>query len=143
MNISKNAKLTKVKVATVGGTAAINSDSIDMEGFEGVLFFVTVLAITAAAVTSINAAQSGDDSSFDDLKDSKIVIADDDDDETFVLDIYRPTDRYLRLEVARATQNSAFGEIYALQYGARKNVTQNVAGKVTAELHVGPDEGTA
>ena len=144
MNLSKNVKITKVKVATVAGTSAINSDSVDMAGYEGVLFFTTVLAITSGGLQSINGAQSSDDSNFDDLLGSKVTIADDDDDQTFFLDIYRPEDRYVRLEVARATQNSAFGEIYAIRYGARElPVDNNVTDLVTGEQHSSPIEGTA
>ena len=145
MNLSTEIKLTKVKVASSAAQTAINSDAIDMAGWEGVMFFTTVLAITSAAVTSINAAQSiTSGGSYADLKGSKVVIADDDDNQSFFLDIYRPTKQFVRLEVARATQDSAFGEIYALQYGPRKRgIVQNVTDKVTGELHVSPDEGTA
>ena len=145
MNLSTEVKLTKVKAASATGQTAINSDYVDMEGFEGVLFFVTALTIVSGGVQSINAAQDvASGGSYADLKGSKVVIADDDDDQSFFLDIYRPTKQFVRLEVARATQNSAFGEIYALQYGAKKRpIVQNVTDKVTGELHVSPDEGTA
>ena len=145
MNLSTEVKLTKVKVASAAAQTAINSDSVDMAGWEGVLFFTTVLAITSAAVTSINAAQAiTSGGSYADLLGTKVAIADDDDNQTFFLDIYRPREQFVRLEVARATQDSAFGEIYALQYGAKKRpYTQNVTDKVTGELHVSPAEGTA
>jgi hypothetical protein len=143
-NLSSEVKLTKVSVATAAGTAAIDSDSVDMSGWEGVWFFTTVLAITGSGVQSINAAQCADDSTFLDLEGTGITIADDDDNQTFGVDVYRPKDRYVRLEVARATQNSAFGEIYALQYGPSKGpADNNVDDTITTELHLSPAEGTA
>lgn len=142
-NLSANVKITKVKAATAAGTTDINSDSVDMQGFDGVLFFTTFGVITASAVTSIQADQSSDDSSFNALLGTKVVVAADDDNQTFFLDIVRPGKRYLRLTVDRATQNAVVGEIYAIQYRARsKGITQNVTDKVTGELHISPAEGT-
>ena len=142
-NLSANVKITKVKAATAAGTTDINSDGVDMQDFEGVMFIVTFGTITASAVTSIQADQSTDNSSFDALKDTKVVVAADDDNQTFFLDIYRPLERYLRLTVDRATQNAVVGEIYAIQYGASiKGIIQNVTDKVTGELHTSPIEGT-
>lgn len=142
-NLSANVKITKVKAATAAGTTDINSDGVDMQDFEGVMFIVTFGTITASAVTSIQADQSTDNSSFDALKDTKVVVAADDDNQTFFLDIYRPLERYVRMTVDRATQNAVVGEIYAIQYGASiKGITQNVTDKVTGELHTSPIEGT-
>lgn len=144
MNLSSNVKITKVQNATVAGTSAINATAVDMQGYEGVMFMVTPGTITSGAVTSINAAQSTDNSSFADLEGSGITIADDDDNQVFWLDVYKPRERYVRLEVARATQNAVIGEIYAIQYGARvMPVDNNVADTITGEVHVSPAEGTA
>jgi hypothetical protein len=145
--LTERYRLTKVSVATAAGTTAVNSDSVDMEddnGYDGVFFFTTVLAITASGVQSINLAQSADDSTFADLEGTGVTIADDDDNQTFGVDLWKPSDRYVRLEIARATQNSAFGEIYALQYhGSKLPITQNVADTITIERHATPAEGTA
>ena len=142
-NLSANVKVTKVKAATAAGTTDINSDGVDMQDFESVLFIVTFGVITAGAVTSIQADQSADNSSFAALLGTKVVVAADDDDETFWLEIVKPGDRYVRLTVDRATQNAVVGEIYAIQGGASlKGITQNVTDKVTGELHISPAEGT-
>ncbi len=145
--LTEKYRLTKVSVATVAGTGAINSDSVDMQadgGWDGVFFYTTVLAITAGAATSINLAQSANDSSFADLEGTGVTIAADDDNETFGVDLQHAGDRYVRLEVARATQNSAFGEIYAMRYrGGVGVITQNVVDAITVEKHLAPDEGTA
>lgn len=142
-NLSANVKITKVKAATAAGTTDINSDGVDMQDWEGCLFFVTFGTITAAAVTSIQADQSADNSSFAALLGTKVVVAADDDNQTFFLDIVKPIDRYLRLTVDRGTQNAIVGEIYAIQYGpSYKPNTQNVTDKVTGELHISPAEGT-
>lgn len=145
MNFSSEVKVTKVADASAAGQTAVNSTAVDMQGFEGVLFLVNAGAITAGGVQSINAAQ-GDTSggTFDDLVGSKVVVADDDDDQAFWIDVYKPADRFVRLEIARATQDSAFGPIWAFQYEAgKKPVSNNVADTITGELHASPAEGTA
>jgi len=144
MILSQHVKIIKVSAATGAGQTAINSTAVDMKGYEGVLFMVTVLAITTAGVQSINAAQDvASNGSFTDLLGSKVTIADDDDNQTFWLDVYQPSKRYVRLEVARGTQDSAFGEIYAIMYGAHQLPEVNNTATVTGEAHLTPAEGTA
>lgn len=138
MNLSKNAKVVRVKLAQTSAGTAINSDSVDMQGFEGVMFFGSFG--TANASNFANAAQSEDDSSFADLKDTKVVPGDNND--SFLIDVYRPTERYVRCEIDRGGANTATGDIYAVLYGAHKApVTHGTT--IDAETHVSPAEGTA
>ena len=144
-NLLTDAEITKLADATAAGTTAVNSTGVDMQGYEGVVFLVSAGVIVAGGVQSINAAQ-GDTlgGTYDDLAGSKVTIADDDDDQLFAVEIVRPVDRFVRLEIARATQNSAFGPIYAFRYGAsKKPVSNNVTDAITSEIHASPAEGTA
>lgn len=141
MNLSKRTKLTKVKGRQTSAGTAINSDSVDMQGWEGVMFFGQI--DTANAANFANAAQSSDDGSSDafaDLEGTKVVPGDNND--SFLIDVYRPTERYVRCEVDRGGANTAVGEIYALQYGPRSMPTTH-GSTIDAETHVSPDEGTA
>lgn len=149
MNISKNDKISVAITPTNGaaGTTDIEGVPLDMQGFEGVLMLVTMGAITAGAVTSIKAQQgaTSDLSDAADLTGTSQTIADDDDDQTFYIDLYRPTERYVRLYVDRATQNAVVASALYIQYGeasARKAPLTHGTG-VSGELHVGPAEGTA
>lgn len=137
-NLSKGVKVTRVKLAQSSAGTAINSDSVDMQGFEGVMFFGSFG--TANSGNFANAAQSADDSSFDDLEGTKVVPGDDND--SFLIDVYRPQDRYVRVEIDRSGTNTATGDIYAIQYGPRTKPTTHGA-TIDSELHVSPDEGTA
>lgn len=141
MNLSKDIKITMVKDQQTSAGTAIDSDSVDMEGFEGVIFIMQM--VTKNAANFINAAQSSDDGgadAFTDLVGTKVVPGDDDD--TAMLDIYRPRERYVRCEVDRGGANTATGPIYAIQYGARKKPTSQGA-TVDLETHISPAEGTA
>jgi hypothetical protein len=144
MALLHDTKITKVKDAQAAGTSAINSTSVDMAGYDSACFIVSPGTITSGAVTSINLAQSSDNVTFNDLLGSGITIADDDDNQTFALEVVKPSQRYVRLEVARATQNAVIGDIYCIQRGPGvKPQSNNVADTITSELHQSPAEGTA
>jgi len=138
MNLSKDVKITMVKDAAVSAGTALNSDSVDMAGFEGVMFIGQI--DTANAANFANVAQSSDDSSFADLTGTKVVPGDNDD--SFLIDVYKPGDRYVRCEVDRGGANTAIGPIYAIQYGAAVKPTSHGA-TIDAETHISPAEGTA
>ena len=144
--LSDNVKITKVKDASAAGQTAINSDPVDMAGYDGVLFVTNAGAITGSGVQSIKAQQDtvvGMGTAAD-LEGSSIAIADDDDNQGFYLDIKRPKERFVRAVISRATQDSAFGPIWAIQYRGRSfPVTNNVANVLTGEKWESPAEGTA
>ena len=130
--------------ARAAGQTAINGAMVDMQGYEGVVAVVEMGTIAATAVTSIKWQQSDTTTSadFSDLEGTGIDIADDDDDKIFVSELYRPTKRYVRIVVARATANAAVRAATYIQYKPREAPVSQGTG-VNSELHVGPAEGTA
>ncbi len=137
MNLSKNIKITMALAAQTSAGTALDSASVDMQGFEGVLFIGTVAAANAGNFANI--AQSNDDSSFNDLEGTKVVPGDNGD--SFLIDVYKPTDRYIRCEIDRSGTNTATGDIYAVQYGGTV-LTGDHGSTIDSELHISPDEGT-
>lgn len=137
--LTSSTKITKVASAATSAGTAINSDAVDMSGFEGVVFLGTIA--TANAGNFANAAQ-GDTSggSFADLAGTAVSPGDDAD--SFCIEVYRPTDRWVRCEIDRSGTNTATGDIYAFQYGAR-TVPVTHGSTIDSEQHVSPDEGTA
>lgn len=144
--LSDNVKITKVKDASAAGQTAINSTPVDMAGYDGVLFLVNAGTIVTGGVQSMKAQQDtavGMGTAAD-LTGSNIAIADDDDNQTFFLDIKRPLERFVRVSISRATQNSDFGPIWAIQYRGRTfPVVNNVTDTITGEKWEAPAEGTA
>ena len=143
MNLSKNSKVVVISNTVAAGTSDIDASSVDMQNYESVMFIVQFGAIVAGAVTSVNAKQSSDDSSFADLAGTAVAVADDDDNKAFVLDIVKPGDRYVKPYIVRGTQNATIESITAILYGARKmpiTLDTTIGG---SETHVSPDEGTA
>lgn len=135
-NLLDNTKIQVVKVSQASAGTAVVSDSVDMANYEGVVF-VTSLG-TANAGNSVNAAQSSNDSDFDDLAGTSQVPASNGDE--VLVDIYRPRERYVRLEVDRSGANTTVESIIAILYGPRRSPQTSIA---TQETHVSPAEGTA
>ena len=146
MFLSDEIKITRVAPATVAGVTTIDSAPVDMSGYDGVLFIVSAGAITAGGVQSLKAQQDvvvGMGAAAD-LAGSGITVADDDDNQTFWLDIKRPRERFVRCRILRATQNSVWGEVYALQYRARNRPqVNNIVDLITGEKWEAPAEGAA
>lgn len=139
----------KIKITTMldyaSGTASRNGAALDMEGFEGVLILVKHAAIAGSAAGDIHAEQGAESDLSDaaDLLGTKIAVADDDDDQLFVLDIFRPRERYIRGVVTKNGANAQAESALYIQYGARKQpVTNAVADTVEIEQHLSPAEGT-
>lgn len=139
MNLSKNVKVLLAKAAAAAATTDVETDIIDIQGFEGVML---VGSIGTANAGNYVKAQQGNDSGLSDAADlegTKIVPGDDGD--SFLLDLYRPQKRYIKGIVTRGVSTTT-GDIYALLYVPAKAPVSHGA-TIDAELHVSPDEGTA
>ena len=140
MQLSNHIKITKVKDHSAAATTDVESDGVDMAGFEGVIFMTSFG--TAAADNLANAQQSTDNSTFAALLGTAVAQGGASDEDVWI-DIYRPLERYVSLHVDRGT-SSTLESIWAIQYGARKLPVDNTTtGTIAGEAHVSPIEGTA
>lgn len=145
LDLYKEAKISQAITPTAGaaGTSDIDGAALDMSGFESVTTIITLGAITANAVTSIKMQQSDSSGSgYSDLTGTSITVADDDDEEIKVIALVKPEKRYVRVQVARSTQNAVVASAEYIQLGAMKAPTTQPTG-VEGESHVSPVEGTA
>lgn len=147
-NLSKNVLISTAITPTAGGAASavVYGSICDMANYEGVLMVARFGEITTGAVTSVKAQQdtAAGGGTMADLEGTSQTVADDDDNQIFVIDLYRPKERYVRLAVPRATQNAVVAEAHYVQYGPRElPVSNNVTDLVTCETHISPAEGTA
>jgi len=142
MNLSKNVKVTLVQAPLADGQTDPDSSAVDMQGFEGVMFVGIVGTVTGSGTASLKAAQSSDNSSFSDLSGVVATGSAGGSDKFFVLDVYRPLDRYVRTTLTRAVANSIYGGTIAIQYGAHKRPTVHDAATLAAAaiLGISPSE---
>ncbi|TXH11606.1 MAG: hypothetical protein E6R03_14200 [Hyphomicrobiaceae bacterium] len=130
--------------ATAGTTTITPSAGIDMQGFNAVTFLVLLGTITSTGVPSIKVQQSDDDGvadAYSDLEGTAYATDDTSSNKMMAVSVIRPTKRYLRLILTRATANVVLDAILAiLTNGQSLPITQTALGN---EKHVSPAEGTA
>lgn len=139
MNLIKQVKLRLNKASSPSATTAVNGDTVDMQGCDGVLFVATIATANAGNYLKAQQSAAANMSDAADLAGSKVVAAADG--EVVALDIFRPQERYVRPVVVRGAA-TIVGEIYAIQYDARMlPQDNNVTGAILATLLISPDEG--
>lgn len=117
MNLSKNVKIDRVMNAVAAGTSDQNSASVDMAGFDGVMFIAFLGTLTATQVTLLTAQHSSDDSSFANITGgSTSAMADGDSNKMLFVDVFKPQNRYVRAVVDRGTANAVIDGVLAIQY---------------------------
>lgn len=128
MNLLKNTKILVVDDAESAGSS-IDADSaiVDTQGYEGCMFVTVITDSVATGVATMtveqNTANSGTGMAA--LGATGVATAtsaqnDDLNEKALVVDVYRPRERYLRVNRASATANIAYGNVIAILYGARK-----------------------
>lgn len=145
MNLGKNVVI-RTALDYTSGSADRNGETFDTQGFDGVMAVVKFATIAAGATTSIKMQQgaASDMSDAADLAGTGISVADDDDNQIFIIDLYRPQERYVRVVVDKDATNATAESAIYIGYSARSLPTDMaLTDEVTYELHVSPSEGTA
>lgn len=148
LSLMQNAMAKRVMNAVAAGTSVQNSSSVDMQGFDAVTFVALFGTISASAVTAIKVQQSDDDGGADDWTDlagtlSTVMTPTTDNNKVLAVEVVRPTKRYLRLVVNRATGNAVIDGVFALKTHPRVSPVTHDTTVLGVEVHAGPAEGTA
>jgi hypothetical protein len=146
LSLLKNAIFQRCLNAVAAGTTSQNGTGVEMANAEVVTFVAAFGAITAGAVTGLKAQQSDDDGSADDYTDLEgtlVSIADDEDNKVLVLEVVRPTKKFVRPVVVRGTQNAVIDSVLAIKTHTRVAPTTQGSTVADSESHVSPAEGTA
>lgn len=146
MNLLKNIKLTRVMNDVVAGTTEQKSSVIDMQGYDGVIFVLLVGDITSTCVltATVNQNTANSTSSPSPTAIANAVVgpitagASDNDNGVYVIDVYRPVDRYVFLDITRTTANAVIDGVIAIQYcGIHKPTTQDATTILKSVFAVG------
>lgn len=140
--LSNAVKIVKVADHTAAGTTTINSASVNLTGYKGVLFLTSFGTANAGNLVSVS--QSSDDGSSDGFSDlAGTSVTSGSSDEDVWVDVYLPSKTYVRLDVTRGASTTC-ESIWALMYGgATQPETNATTGTITGEVHAAPTEGTA
>ena len=133
MNFLANSKLTRVEPAAAAGQTLLTSDTVDMKGFDNASFIALLGDVTDTSVLTLQ-AQHGDQSDGSDATNLAGVAASftadptNADNNMLAVEIARPTKRFLRVTLTRATANAAVDGIVAVQSNpAEAPVTQDAS----------------
>jgi hypothetical protein len=127
-SLLKECKILKVEDSSDAGVTVLTTDIVDMQGFSAVCFIIKLGAVVdagtiLATLYQDTAAAMGTEAAVDNTV--GIATTSTDSEQVLVLDVIKPKERYLRLKVARTTQNSTVDSIIAILYNpARIPVTQ-------------------
>lgn len=148
LNLSRNVKISEVltPIALANNTDQ-NTDRMDMQGWDGVVFIIPVTDSVDTGVAAITGEQSEADAdgamaALSGAIATAISAANDDlNNQLLILDIYRPQERYVQCAVTSLTANIAFGTGIAIQYSGRKfPITQPAGTTLQHTFVVSPDE---
>lgn len=118
-NLLSGLKFTRVKNDATVATSDVESDAVDMSGFDSVVFAVIHGTITDGT-PDIHVEQSADSAgspdTWADLEGSLVAVSDDHDDKITLVEVRRPRERYVRVVVDRAgSTGSVVDAIIAIQ----------------------------
>lgn len=110
---------------SAGSSIDNNSDRIDMQGYEGVIFVCPITDSVATGVATLTVEQNTADSDTGMAALSGATATatcstnDDLNDQLLIVEVHRPRERYVQLVRTSATANIAYGNVTAILYGSR------------------------
>lgn len=127
MLLTKNIKIMEVHapIAAAGNTDS-NTDIIDMQNWDGVVFITPITDSVATGVAKIQVEQNtaNSDTGMAALSGAYATATsaenDDLNDTLLVVDVYRPRERYVQAAITSTTANIAYGTSIAILYQGRK-----------------------
>lgn len=143
MNLSKDVKITVVAAAATAAQTAVTSDVLDMSGYDGVMFIALTGDVTATSVLTLTAKANSANSTSSPTPvtqkatDAFTAGAADADSKALVVDVYRPTLRYVFAELTRTEANAVVGGIIAIQYSAANKPTTQAASVIASAFGLG------
>lgn len=136
--LSKQLVIDVVQAALADGQTDPDSASVDMAGYDGVMFVGIPNTITGSGTAKIAAAQSSDNGVGDGF--SAIAgaeaeaVGSADSNKLVIVDVLYPTKRYVRTTLTRAVANSVWGGTLAIRYCAKDKPTTFTAAALAAAI---------
>lgn len=143
MNLSKSIKVTVVEAAAAAAQTELVTDVLDMSGYEGVMFLALLGDVTSGSVLTLTAKGNSANSVSSPTPvtqkatDAFTAGATSADSKVLMVDVYRPTLRYVFGSLTRTTADAVVGGIIAIQYGAGLKPTAQDATVIASAFGLG------
>jgi hypothetical protein len=135
----KKTRRLLLNAASSAATTTIESTVVDMANFQGVVITTDIATANAGNVVKVQQGSLANGSDMTDLAGS--ATANGTNGNAVVIDVYKPTKRYIRAVVVRGA-STAVGPIHAELYDPRNKVVSH-GSTIVAKSLVSPLEGTA
>ena len=126
-------------LAAIGAASNTDSDSayVDTSGFEGVIFITPITDSAATGVATMTAQQCDTSGGTYAALSGAVATAtcavnDDLNSHLLIVDVFRPAERYVNVNLVSATANIAYGETVAFAYGAHNAPITQLTAEVSA-----------
>lgn len=125
------------------GSTAVNGNTIHTDIYTSAAALIEFGAITTNAVTSIKWQGSEDNSTWHDLKDTKLDVADTDDNKYFVNVLSGAMHKYVRVVISRGTANATIRSGWYILGDPHLSGTANPGEIAGTKVTGSPEFGTA
>ncbi len=140
--IAEKSRISRVGLAAAAGQTPIVSDGISIQNGHGALFAIQMGTIAATGVVTIKGERSDDNSSFEDILGSEIILAPADSDGVAILEISEVSKKWARVTVTRTIADSTIDSILAIATGPQISPVGNDASVVDQVLIGSATAGT-
>lgn len=144
LSLLKDCKITRVLNAVAAGTSDQDGTVLDMSGYDGVIFLAALGDVTATSVLELqvlgNTASSTSSPTPTEITVDETIFtagASDADNKLLVVDVVRPSKRYIFPRLKRGTANAVIDGVVAIQYRTR-DVPVTQGSTVLASALCGP-----
>ena len=143
MNLSKGIKVSVVEAAAGAAQTDLTTDVLDMSGYDGVLFIALTGDVTVNSVLTLTAKGNSANSVSSPtpiLQKATAAFtagATSADSKVIMVDVYKPTLRYLFAVLSRTAADAVVGGIVAIQYGAHAKPTTQDASVIASAFGLG------
>jgi hypothetical protein len=122
-SLVKNTSWTVVENAAAAGTTDLTTDTSDMQGFDSILYIVKLGDVTSGSVITLTAYSNPTDSASGGTSEkagTQITAgASDYDNKLLLLEVHRPSQRYMYAVLVIDTQNAVVDSIIAVRFNAK------------------------
>lgn len=144
VSILKDMCVTVINSNVTAGTSAINSSVIlDMQGYDSVCMFAQLGTVTSTCVLTLNINSNTTSSTSGATLETGATCTVTDaggntSGDVLLVDLFRPSKRYVYANLTRTTANAVINSIIAIQYNT-KNYAATQPASVVASAFAGPN----
>lgn len=114
LSLLKNLEFRRVLAPVVAGTSTQTTSSVDCAGVQTLLFVVGLGTMSSGATVTPTLTGSTDDSSFSALASSGVTVYDSEDNLLLLVEVVKPVQRYVKLQLARGVANTVIDLVIAI-----------------------------